>query len=689
MKKKKKKYADNHHDEPVFQHEFFDTTTVSDFVLKKTGKAPEGYPLKHKADSYTPISFTETYEKRRQAFIDHCLKNPAGSNIKGYYYELLRMHENIGPVHAGMIQGALHYINERYDCADFVLLGIMRMLYQLTESPLLTGDLKQEAEQTILAFKYWPDEPGIDSMCYWTENHQIMFSCNEYLAGQLMPEAVFVNSGMTGYEKMEKARPRIQQWLDLRFKTGFSEWLSNIYYDEDITALLNLVDFCNDEVLSRRAAIVLDCIFLDMALNSFHGAFQSTHGRCYTREKQNAFLESTIDTQKLLFGMGKYSGTDNMSAVALALSSKYRLPKAIYEIAVDSKRDEIINRQRMGIRLEEAECWGLNPRDPADAMVLLSLEAYAHPRTFGPVLKLFDSFRWWENQFFSDFKANKALINVMRKTGLTGVLARLLEKDLTRNTREEVNIYTYKTPDYILSSAQDYRKGYGGDQQHIWQASFGPETVCFTTHPGHKEDSSAGYWIGSGTLPRVAQVKNLLIAVYRVSRMPGLYMSNKLFFTHAWFPKDSFDETVERDGWVFGRKGKGYIALYSQKGYRWQNEGDNKEREIIAPGRKNIWVCELGRETEYRTFERFIENIAGASLACKGQHLSYESPSQGRIEFGWSGALKQNGKIINLDEYPRYDNPYCTAEFPPREIVVKSAHHSLRLNCAKGIRDSE
>ena len=27
-------------------------------------------------------------------------------------------------------------------------------------------------------------------------------------------------------------------WLDLRFHTGFSEWLSHVYYDEDLTALL-------------------------------------------------------------------------------------------------------------------------------------------------------------------------------------------------------------------------------------------------------------------------------------------------------------------------------------------------------------------------------------------------------------------------------------------------------------------
>jgi hypothetical protein len=34
---------------------------------------------------------------------------------------------------------------------------------------------------------------------------------------------------------------------------------------------------------------------------------------------------------------------------------------------------------------------------------------------------------------------------------------------------------TEKTPDYMLATAQDDRKEYGGDQQHIWQATRGQD----------------------------------------------------------------------------------------------------------------------------------------------------------------------------------------------------------------------
>ena len=39
---------------------------------------------------------------------------------------------------------------------------------------------------------------------------------------------------------------------------------------------------------------------------------------------------------------------------------------------------------------------------------------------------------------------------------------------------------TYKTPDYMLCSAQDWLPGELGYQQHIWQATLGPDAVVFS-----------------------------------------------------------------------------------------------------------------------------------------------------------------------------------------------------------------
>jgi hypothetical protein len=226
------------------------------YELQAERAAPSNYPQKSQRDTYTVGPVTSTFEERREQFITHVMRNPTGPNARVKWYELIRMVSG-GQAHEGKIFESLNLINDRIDCSDFVAHSILRLLYQF--DPARQGcirnvkvlqldhppsqELLDAAKETLLNFKYWPDEPGIDSMCTWTENHYILFSSAAYLAGQLYPDHVFINAVETGREKMERNRPRILRWLDMRFKTGFNEWLSHVYYEEDLTALLSLNDF--------------------------------------------------------------------------------------------------------------------------------------------------------------------------------------------------------------------------------------------------------------------------------------------------------------------------------------------------------------------------------------------------------------------------------------------------------------
>jgi hypothetical protein len=52
----------------------------------------------------------------------------------------------------------------------------------------------------------------------------------------------------------------------------------------------------------------------------------------------------------------------------------------------------------------------------------------------------------------------------------------------------------------------------------------------------------------------------------------GPYFSY-LPFTRAWFPQDRFDEVRQANGWTLGRKGNGYVALWSEQGLVWTAPG--------------------------------------------------------------------------------------------------------------------
>ena len=658
-------------------------TETPDMRLHVRSAPPAGYP--REAAAWSPSAGAD-FAGRRRAFLEMCLRSPAPPNLKAPYYELARLAMG-GAAHEGILDAALDYIDARQDCADFIIHAILRLLYQLPDAPLSPA-LWARCRATVLGFKYWPDEPGEDSLCTWTENHQILYASAAYLAGQLYPHETFRNSGRSGLELMAAARPRIARWLDLRFRTGFSEWLSHVYYDEDLAALLSLVDFCGDEELARRAAMVTDLVLFDMALNSLRGVFGSSHGRSYEESKKHAACEATTDTSALLFGQGSPTRADNMSAVCFALSPRYRMPQVLYDIANDQARPVLVNRQRMGIRVEEASRWGLGFKDPEDGMVWLSLEAYTHPRTINLMVRMMDAYRWWGNWYFAPLRRQRRLIRIAGRLGLLPLVARAFARDITRNLRSEVNLYTYRTPDYMLSTAQDYRAGYGGDQQHIWQATLAADAVCFTTHPARREGPTPNYWAGSGTLPRAAQVENVALAVYNIDTAPGLYLTNRLLFTHAWLPQAAFDEVVERDGWVLARKGEGYLALRSQRPYRWSEERwRGLPCEVVAEGKENIWVCELGRRACDGDFAAFCQRIVAAPLSFGRLRVRYRSPSQGLLEFGWRGPLRREGVPLSLHGYPRYDNPYAQAGFDPAEITIALGQRRLRLVWADARRE--
>ncbi len=652
------------------------------------------------------------FTERREEFFDYVISQPPGNT----YTQLVRVHRGVAPDES-RIQADLDFINARNDCADFRVHSILRMLIQFGDSELLSSSILNNAKNTVLNFKYWPDEmqnepvPGnTDDMCYWSENHFILFAAGAYLAAQLYPDGIFTASNETGSERLARFRNRIVRWLDLRYTTGFSEWLSNVYYDEDIAALVNLVDFCEDEVVANKAAMVLDLLLADMALNHFRGNFGSTHGRSYQKDKYSGTSDNTASTFKLLFDMCEYHA-GNMSSTCLALSTKYRLPAVIYAMAVDTERANYENRQRMGVTMEEASTlWGLDYGSLEDGMTFLTMEAYLHPCTIELFKAMMDRYNWWTNAQFAPIAAYKAVFDNPALMGFPSlqIMAAYLDLDVTRNMRPQVNIYTYRTPHYMLSTAQDWRPGYGGDQQHIWQATLGRDAVCYTTHPANLGDDSMGtpnFWTGYGTLPRSIQARNVVISLYDIDTddSNNLYIAGQPLYTHAFLPRGKFDEvdSTSHPDWIFARKGNGYLALRpaGSAPYIWVDHSDDAQKggpyEIRVAGEKTAWICELGhRGARYRSFNAFKNTVRSAAVTVSLDPLSvvYVSPSQGTLALSWDGnvnpenPMTRNGTAVPVRYDKRYDNPYGSSYFPADKVSFKLDGYSLRLDYAAGTR---
>ncbi|MCB9455793.1 MAG: hypothetical protein H6671_07405 [Anaerolineaceae bacterium] len=280
------------------------------------------------------------YESRRQEALEHLASMDYDVFAAMAAIETGRKTE-ISPAAVAIACG---FLQNRFDCADFYALSLLALLYRFGDHPALLPAEREQIETTFLNFKFWIDEPGLDGMCYCTENHQILFHVTGYLAGQFWRDRVFANSGYTGAAQMRRALDRIQSWILRRLAGGFSEWDSNAYLTMDVFAMLALVEFAESPRLREMATTLLHKTFFMIASQSFRGAHGSTHGRCYVEGLKSARVENTANLQRIGWGMGIFNGETRATGL-LAMARRYRVPDILQKIGGDTERT-VVTRAR-------------------------------------------------------------------------------------------------------------------------------------------------------------------------------------------------------------------------------------------------------------------------------------------------------------------------------------------------------
>jgi hypothetical protein len=370
-----------------------------------------------------------------------------------------------------------------------------------------------------------------------------------------------------------------------------------------------------------------------------------------------------------MFGMGLYCHPANLGTIPLATST-YRCPAIFEQIAADLDAPRLFT-ERHSIEIADAPRYSLAFDNLEDGHLYWSIQDYIHEaiydlaqqtrQLFGVMLyedylqRYYQVWNWQVEQY-----------------------GRIVDRNIDCHGMTEVHIQTYRTSSYMLSSAQSYRPGKPGYQQHPWQATFGPDAVVFTTHPGSDDETARpNFWAGNGILPRVAQHKHVVICIHHIPP------NDPFPFSHAYFPRDAFDEVIERDHWVFGRTGEGYIGLYSHHPLRWlvdQFDDTHPTIELRAGAPTNAWIVELGDQANWNSFSTFVEGVSGAPVAMTGLDVTYHSPSVGLMHFGWHSPLRVGGDAVALHNYPRFHNPYCQAEFASRHYTIQYGDQTYHLD---------
>ncbi len=600
---------------------------------------------------------SQAYLDRQAEYLAFCDENsgPGSGSLYGQVCRVAMGHEaDIDP-----IQAACAKLDAREDTADFSAAALVRMLYLDDETGALDSETRSLIELTLLDFKYWIDEPGVDQMCYWTENHQALFHSSELLAGQLFADDVFSNTGTSGSEHAAHAAPLVERWLDLRGQFGFSEWHSNVYFNEDIPALVNLADFAESEAIRIKAASVLDIVAFDLANNMYQGCFATVHGRTYENKFLDGLSDSTDEAAWIMLGLGEYSSTGDFSGSFLASSQGYFTPALLQEIATDTEQRHE-HRQRDGIDVREGPSWGIGYQDYDDIIFWAGMSALIAPEVIEGTFTMVEELDLWEGFLFGDIPSEiLSLINMAIENETLPELAEQLEPIARGIALEGMDTYVFRTPHYQLAGAQSYNPALWASQTQMWLATLDQQAYVFTSYPSDLADSGidaelAGEWIGSW-LPRASFHENLGVIQYRTQSVPlaESYISSD--HTHAYFPRERFDEWQQQGQWTFGRQGEGYVALFSENETSWAKDNDY---ELDATGETNTWIVELGSSEEYDSFEAFVQAIAAADVEI-AETVHYESPSQGTVEVGWEGPMTVAGAEVDLGPYPRWQNEFA------------------------------
>jgi len=538
-----------------------------------------------------------TYTERRvEALLD------ATGRSSNVYSEIAKM--ALGrwqQVKPERITAALMPINQRADGSVCDLVGLLGVRQRYGNEPNFPPALKESIRQCALSFKYWSDEPGADSSCYWSEPNQILYHTCQVLAGQLFPEQHFTNTNQNGHWHQAQGERRAFGWLRKRAQGGFQAWDSAPAFEQIVVALSHLADLAVNAELAEMATVLLDKLFFTIALNSWRGVFGSTEGCADTAAIHSGRLTATGGISRLLWGVGAFH-EPIAGAVSLAVAERYELPPPIHEIGITPVEEMWSQERHTGVL--ETWCDGVEGA--------------------------------WE-----------------------------------------VNKVTYKTADYMLCSAPDYRPGQPGNQEQIWQATLGPDAIVFVNHPACSSQSPAqrpNFWRGNGSLPRVAQWKDVLVTLY------NLPADIRLGFTHAYFPTASFDEYLLRDGWAFARKGSGYLALTATAGLTLTTTGDHAHKELRSVGQQNGWFCHLGRAVQDGSFAEFQTKILALDITLAPLAVHATTLRGDSIDFGWAGPLLVNEIEQPLTTFHHYNSPFTICELGAETMEIRAWQGAMLLD---------
>ncbi len=373
-------------------------------------------------------------------------------------------------------------------------------------------------------------------------------------------------------------------------------------------ALAHVVDLASDADLVDLAAVCLDKLCFELALNSYQGIPGGGQTAAVVRRLQSGRLHPLGGVCRLLWGAGAFC-PPYAAAMSVACAEAYTMPEVVIAAALDQTIDAW-----------STLCYGVG---------------------------------------------------------------------------ETIRQAIYRTPDYLLGSLVDYRPGAPGARETVVQAILAPEAMVWINHPiraSQHEAYAPNFWRGNGCLPRVGQWRDAALVLFNLPQDgtpldEPWRMADQSPFTHAYCPLAAFDEVAHAGEWLCARKGNSYLALTAAQGLDCLETGPTARREVRSPGRRNVWIVQMGRAAVHGSFADFTAAIRSlrpdyrlaGSADADGPAVVYTNLQGDVLAMDWAHGLRVNGKDVGAGMGAHVASPYGRAPLPATHLDLTFQTYVLRL----------
>ena len=550
----------------------------------------------------------------------------------------------------------LDYVNHRYDCSDFRVLELIKLKFVGQNLLDKCPELNQKIKQAFLNFKFWITSPGNDSMCYYSENHQMCFIACEYLIGKMYPNEILTIDHKSGLEHQKLALERFNAWMELRGKYSYSEFYSSNYMPISLTALTFLYEYSDNEEIKRKCKKEIHTILRFFATNAFEDTWINASGRDYPRNVMNCSYnephsKTVIDAVwgNGNFAFNNYLSSESVFAYCYLKDKSLHLPKEIKNLYYE---DETITKRRFSLNVSDYPQEGLDNNDTKSLMMRLGMGALTNPGIFTLTIKLLknnkqlyhNNFMSWIRLFYSP---------LLYKLGLMDKLSKKLNFYNNRMGIEESNVYTYRNKYFKMSTNQAHHINKLGAQMNTMVVTLPRGVTVFTTHPSCENNNpnidyerTPSYFASYNFAPFAVQDRNVAMLIYDIPKRTHSFLyETKLFgsftktldYTHTFFPTELFDEYSVEGRYAFARVSKSYLAIVSKNDMYLKKNSEyvmkttqgmlkdiNKSFDLVQPGRNTYWIYELSCKKE-ESFEDFKKRIKSNQVQFNHLSLSYIS----------------------------------------------------------------